>query len=100
MYGPSPGERDRIYAQMEVEALARGETMLDSPPRNRAARLMGSVVSVLIVLVVVAGSAWLAGGTAETVVGAVALTLIALALIVMWRKLRSAGHIPEPNENQ
>jgi hypothetical protein len=100
MYGGSPGEHDRIYAQMEVEALARGEPVIESPSENRAVRLIRGFMSFLLLVLVVGGGAWLAGGKPETVVGAVALSLAALVLIVMWRKLRSGGQIPGPTENQ
>jgi uncharacterized membrane protein YjjP (DUF1212 family) len=100
MYGPSPGEHDRIYAQVEVEALARGEATLRNPPDNRAVRLIKNLLSGLIVVLVVGGVAWLAGGTWTTVVAAVVPSLAAMILIAGWRKLRSAGQATALNENQ
>lgn len=98
--GGSPGEHDNIYAQMEVEALARGEPVIQKPPEGRTVRSIDALQSTLLLVVFVGGVTWLAGGSLLIIVAAVVVSVAALVLIVAWRRSRSAGQAPEPTENR
>jgi len=93
--GGAPGDHDNIYALMEVEALARGETVYNDPPDGRVVRSIKDFYWSLVTVATVAGGVWLAGGNLATIVGAAIATIIALVLVAAWRVRRSAGRIPK-----
>ena len=90
MYGGAPGDHDNIYAMMEAEALARGETVYHDPPDGRVVRSIKAFFWSLVAVTIVAGGVWLAGGNLATIVAAAISTAIALVLVVVWRR-RSVG---------
>jgi TRAP-type C4-dicarboxylate transport system permease large subunit len=96
--GGSPGEHDNIYALMEAEALARGETVQHDPPDGRLVRSLKDVFWGLVTVAIVAGVVFLAGGNLATIVAAAVATVIALVVVAVWRVRRSGGRIPQPGE--
>jgi len=92
----SPGQHDLVYAQLQAEtrapkaqALARGEALPEDLPDSGAVRVIRTLVSSLIALLVVGGTVWLSGGDPATVTAAVVATVVALVLISRWRKSRT-----------
>ncbi|MEP6751956.1 MAG: hypothetical protein ABI959_04335, partial [Candidatus Dormiibacterota bacterium] len=85
MYLGTPGDPNNRYAMMEVEALARGETVYNDPPDGRLVRSIKVVSLSLVTVAMVAGVVWLAGGNLATIVAAVIATVIAFAVVAAWR---------------
>jgi hypothetical protein len=90
VYGGAPGDHDNIYATMEAEALARGQTVYHDPPDGRVVRSIKAFFWSLVAVTIVAGTVWLAGGNLAIIVAAATSTVIAVALVVALRR-RSAG---------
>ena len=89
--GGSPGEHDNIYALMEAQALARGETTVQNLPDGRVMRTVKGFLWSLVAIAIVGGGTWLASGSTSTAVVAAIATVIALVLLVAWRAIRSRG---------
>ena len=98
MYGGAPGDHDNIYAMMEVEALARGETVYNDPSDGRLVRSIKDVYWSLASVAIVVSAVWLAGGNPATIVAAALATVIALALVAAWRVRRWVSRNPKPTE--
>jgi hypothetical protein len=90
VYSGAPGDHDNIYAVMEAEALASGQTVYHDPPDGRVVRSIKAFFWSLVAVTIVAGAVWLAGGSLAIIVAAAISTVIALVLVVAWRR-RSAG---------
>jgi hypothetical protein len=98
--GGFSADHDSSYAVMEAQARARaveaqsltgGETTFPDPPQGRVMSVIKALESCVLLAAVVAVGTWVAGGTPEVIGGAVALSLLAVVLIVAWRKLRPGG---------
>jgi len=92
----SPGQHDLLYAQLQAEtlarqaqALARGEVLPEDLPDSGAVRVIRTLVSSFIALLIVGGAVWLYEGDPATVITAVVATVVALVLISRWRKSRT-----------
>jgi Flp pilus assembly protein TadB len=97
-WGGAPGDHDNIYAMMEAEALARGDTVHHDPPDGRLVRSIKDVYWSLVTVAIVAAVVWLVGGNLATIVAAAVATVIALVVVAVWRVRRSRGRIPQPGE--
>ena len=96
--GGAPGDHDNIYAMMEVEALARGETVYNDPPDGRLVSSIKDVSLSVATVALVASVVWLAGGNPPTFVAAAIASVIALALVAAWRVRRWVSRNPKPTE--
>ena len=84
--GGAPGDHDNIYAMIEVEALARGETVNKDPPDGRVLRSIKAICWSLVAVSIVGCGVWLAGGNLATIVAAAIATVIAIVLVVVLRR--------------
>lgn len=100
MYLGSSGEHDQVIDVMHMEAVARGERPPQKSADNRVMRLIKNLLSTVLVLLVVGGAVWLAGGDPTTVIAAVMLSLGALVVIALVIKRRSPAHVLRPDENK